>query len=259
LSSAGDNKNTRRNIIVVIVIAIAAAAVIGIVAIASQTGSQSDQISGQQQSAQFDTSSDIPVVFSPDSEQYGKSYGEWTAAWWTWALSIPSEISPLDDPTGKNCHQGQEGPVWFLAGTTGGYAERKCTVPAGKAILIPAINAWCDYAGYPNLKTPEDLQKCAKADQDMVIEKEAIIDGKRVQDLDKYRVAYPLFNVTFPEGNPYGVRAGQSQAASDGFWVFLPPLSPGEHEIHVKGALGDFTATSTITFATEAKYHITVK
>ena len=72
----------------------------------------------------YDTNSQIDSkgikVFPLDSAPYNTTYSEWTAKWWKWALEIPKEQNPVSDTTGKNCAQGQEGPVWFLAGTYGG-------------------------------------------------------------------------------------------------------------------------------------------
>src|SRR5262249_33125691 len=58
-----------------------------------------------------------PGVLPPSSNPYGRSYGEWGAAWWQWALSLPLSESPLNDPTGAHIAAGQSGPVWFLSGT----------------------------------------------------------------------------------------------------------------------------------------------
>lgn len=66
------------------------------------------------------------VVFPPDSNPYGVNYAEWTTKWWQWVPSIPKEFNPVLDENGKNCAQGQSGPVWFLAGTAGGSAKRTC-------------------------------------------------------------------------------------------------------------------------------------
>jgi len=51
-----------------------------------------------------------------------------------------ADINPLLDQTGANAAIGQSGPVWFLAGTTGGTAERAITVPAGKSLFFPLVN-----------------------------------------------------------------------------------------------------------------------
>ena len=204
--------------------------------------------------------SSTPTPFPPGTVQYNLTYGEWTARWWQWALSIPEEINPAADETGENCHEGQSGPVWFLAGTFGGLNERVCTIPAGKSILFPVINAECSYAEYPGLRSESELRECAVSSNEGVNELMVTIDGKAIAEsqLRSYRIQSPLFEVNFPRGNIFGVAEGPSQAVSDGFWVFLPPLAPGEHEIHFRGSIVDFTTAGTNTFVTESKYHITV-
>jgi hypothetical protein len=47
-------------------------------------------------------------------------------------------------------------------------------------------------------------------------------------------------------------------SASDGFWVFLKPLPPGSHEIHVGGLLVDYTETGPFNFIEDSAYHLTV-
>src|SRR4030081_3634226 len=71
------------------------------------------------------------------------TYGQWSARWSQWALAIPKGTNPLLDTTGAKCAVGQGGPVWFLAGTFGsGSVSRSCTVPAGKALFFPVVNAF---------------------------------------------------------------------------------------------------------------------
>src|SRR4051795_351517 len=61
-------------------------------------------------------------VLSPESKHYGRTYGDWSARWWQWALAIPVHSPPfgdrighpLFDLTGARCGVGQSGPVWFL-------------------------------------------------------------------------------------------------------------------------------------------------
>jgi hypothetical protein len=198
------------------------------------------------------------TVFSIDSKPYGLTYGEWTAKWWQWALSIPANDNPTVDKSGEKCSVGQNNSsVWFLAGTGGGEAVRSCTIPSGKAILIPIINVECDSLDL-NLKTESDLRKCAKADQDKATNLQAVIDGVALTDLEKYRVQSPLFNVTIPKDNVGGYPPGSTQAVSDGFWILLKPLPPGKHEIHFSGSLVDFTTTGPLNFITDAKYNILV-
>jgi hypothetical protein len=198
-------------------------------------------------------------VFTTDSKPYGMSYDEWTAKWWQWALSIPKDINPVGDETGKYCGQGQEGPVWFLAGTFGGSMERSCTIPAGKAILFSPINVECSYAEFPDLKTESDLRACAKSGQDLATETEVSIDGVKLQNLQNYRTQSPLFDLTLPKDNVFALPPSTTKAVSDGVWVFLKPLSPGNHEIHSKGVSVDFTTTGTVpSFVSDVTYRLNI-
>src|SRR6185503_18999622 len=79
-------------------------------------------------------------IVDPNDRYLGKTYGQWGASWWQWALSIPAAQSPLTDATGEFAGVSQSGPVWFLAGTLGNSAERTVTVPEGKPIFMPVHN-----------------------------------------------------------------------------------------------------------------------
>ena len=138
-----------------------------------------------------------------------------------------------------------------------GEVSRACSIPAGKAIFFPVINVECDYTS-PNLKTESDLRKCATDDQNKVSNLRATVDGVAIPDLEKYRAQSPLFNMTVPKDNVMGIPPGTTQAVSDGFWVFLKPLSPGKHEIHFTGSLADFTATGPLNLVEDVKYDITI-
>ena len=198
-------------------------------------------------------------LFTTDSNPFGITYGNWTAKWWQWALSIPQDVNPVGDPTGRYCGQNQEGPVWFLAGTFGGSAERTCTIPEGKALLFAPVNVECSFAEFPDLKSEADLRECAKSGQDLVTVLDVSVDGVKLENLQDYRVQSPLFNLTLPESNVFGLPATTTEAVSDGNWVFLKPLPPGNHTIHSKGVSVDFTATGTSpAFVSDVIYRMTV-
>jgi hypothetical protein len=116
-------------------------------------------------------------------------------------------------------------PVWFLPGTTGGSAERTCTIPAGKAILASILNGDCSYADSPTAKTESDLRSCALAADADVTNLKATIDGKDLKDVDKYRITSHPFDVTLVGNNILGAQARPTKGVSDGWWVFLNPLS----------------------------------
>ena len=173
-----------------------------------------------------------PGVFSKDSVPYGIPYGDWLAKWWQWTFSIPTEQHPRDEYTPEKCAINQEGPVWFLADQLGGREERTCTIPAGKAIFIPLLVGECDYS-LPDVKSDEDLRRCAMAGNEYGVI-EATLDGVKLKSLEQYRTQSGFFNITIPEDNIYGSRAGTFRALTDGFFVFLEPLPHGKHDVHLK-------------------------
>jgi hypothetical protein len=201
----------------------------------------------------------IPV----DANAYGNSYGEWSARWWQWALSIPAADSPISDKTGKDCTQEQSGPVFYLAGTAGGSVTRKCTVPAGKGLFFPILNSLWGAAVGDCVPTNPDvvcniaaLRKLAADSMDSVTLK-AVIDGQPVEDLLQQRVQSPVLTITYPADNGAGVPAGSyAPNVSDGYWLLLPPLPAGKHTIYFKGVFTDGPFQGTVI---EVTYKLTVE
>jgi len=198
-------------------------------------------------------------VFTPNSEPYNKTYGEWNQKWWEWAQIEPIESNPIHDPTGEKCAVNQVDPnVWFLAGTTGGRVERDCTIPSSKAIFFPLLNTECSTAEDPSLTTEEALRDCARnnaPDKARVVLK-ASVDGQEIPDLEKYWTESSLYNYTLTEGNIWGVAAGPTQEVAAGYYLMLRPLPPGTHVVQFSGANIDLAGTQT--FATEVIYNLTV-
>ncbi|MFL6486983.1 MAG: hypothetical protein ACJ71D_09785 [Nitrososphaera sp.] len=192
-------------------------------------------------------------LFSVDSAPFGLKFPEWCVRWVKWCLEQPVETNPAKDTTGKNCSQNQSGPVWFLAGTFGGSIARKCTLPVGKAILLPILEKETSFAEENDLTTESDLIARTLEQTSRVSQLEASIDGVTLQNLRKYQVLTPVFDLIYPRNNVYQVQEGRTRAVSNGFWVFLEPLSAGEHRIYFKGA------HSQPDFHSEATYEILIK
>jgi hypothetical protein len=193
------------------------------------------------------------LTYNPDENPFGKTWGEWTAEWWKWSLSLPKDQNPITDTTGKNASYNQRGPVWFLAGTFGGLAERACEIPAGKAIFFPISCNSTSFAECPNFKTETELRAFAKADIDQVKTIMATVDGQRLPDSDLRRLESPPFELDLPEENVVGVGPGKTKSTSDGYWVFLKPLPAGNHEIH------SFSSCRIGTQWIETRYHLTIR
>lgn len=184
-----------------------------------------------------------PVI---EIQTYGSGYGELSARWWQWLLSIPASVNPLFDNTGQHCAQGQYDDVWFLAGSFFGSppVTRACTIPAGKPVFFPLINTVVFKPfGYETLL---DLRRAAADIVDTVSTLRATIDGVAIGNLTSFRVRSPSFTVIAPSDGvlPPGFTKvpGNSDAlVSDGYWLLLSPLKPGKHVLtfHAETNAGD--------------------
>jgi hypothetical protein len=186
-------------------------------------------------------------LFSTDSAPFGTKFSEWCVRWVKWCLEEPIETNPAKDMTGEKCGQNQSGPVWFLAGTFGGSVTRKCTIPMGKAILFPILEKETSFVEDNDITTEADLVSRTIDQTSRISHVEASVDGVTLQNLSRYRVHTPVFDLIYPKHNVYHVQEGPTRAVSSGIWVFLEPLSAGEHTIYFKGMhrQPDFQTEST--------------
>jgi hypothetical protein len=166
---------------------------------------------------------------------FGKSWEKWIEEWCKWLLSIPKDRNPANDETGINSSQEQKDEnVWFLAGTFGNNlpVRRKCIIPESKAILFPIADKEDSFAEDQEFNNVEELSIRARTCMDRLTYLRLIVDGKRLLNLEKYRVHSQVFKFTFPENNVYDVKPGITSSVCDGYWAFLKPLPTGSHEIH---------------------------
>lgn len=190
------------------------------------------------------------------SNPEGQSYGHWAADWVKWAVSIPAANNPMNDSTGEFCGERQTGKVWFLAGAWGqGSVERSCTIPAGKSLFFPLVNAF--YAAALNENVSDDDARAQVAfcndAQFALVE----IDGRKVAKPARYFTGpsgnqSPLFSGQLPPDNIWNVSTtdapelGLSPMAEQGYYLFVRPLSPGQHQI--KWSVSGCTSQQDITY-----------
>jgi hypothetical protein len=203
---------------------------------------------------------------------YGMTYGEWSAKWWQWALAGPEGENAVQDETGEFCAVNQpKGKVWFLAGSLGlTGVERTCTIPRKRALFYPPVTQlWTDCPGTPD----EDLTDAevrniltTLAGGDPACQLTSTLDGAAISTLQilTVRTQSPTFTILLPENHiPVGgcepaLPAGETgRSISEGYWVMLPPLSPGEHVLTLHGAACD-PVTGAVLFENGVTYHLTV-
>ena len=223
-----------------------------ILASASPAGAGTDGSSHMKGGAAAYTQSYAP---EHGREQWrGESRAALTQRWWRWWMSIPKGVNPSDQAGDANCEINQQGPVWFLGGPLGSSFTRSCTIPAGKAILSPIVTFINDYP-CPDLTfqpTPgqslDDFLRIGVAPiLDGVTLAEAQLDGT---PLKVRRVVTKLFSFTGAASlvpNDSCITGSPQLGVSDGFFVFIEPLDPGEHILQIR-SVSPFTGTSQGTY-----------
>ncbi len=184
-----------------------------------------------------------PGIIPPHANPYGRSYGEWSIAWWQWLISAPFDQNPGLDETGEFIPFGQSGPVWFIAPNFGGETVRYADIPAGKGLFILLMGFEAsELEGHGTGE--EELRGLAdwvvSGIENLVCE----IDGVSIEGLDDFRVASPtMFSIDVPENNIFQVDGLDIPAGTyypsvcDGYYIMLNPLPAGEHIIHLSGEI----------------------
>lgn len=198
-----------------------------------------------------------PYIVDPDQPYAGKTYSEWTAAFWRYYTSLPTTNSPFERPAGypiAPLSTAQSGPVWFLCGNylPGGNYNFSDTIPGGVALFTAVTVIEKDNTACPDPTnyTEDQLRAFAKASEDKATNMTVTIDGVAVNFLDSaltspYRVQSPAFDYTCPAvhnvlddvfgkhcyrtntGTPYTITG----AVEDGVFLMITPLSAGHHTI----------------------------
>lgn len=191
-----------------------------------------------------------PGVLPPNSRVQGLTYGEWSARWWQYVLSIPGEENPLTGGTGTNCVYQRIGNVGLVAVDPLSESTITCQVPTGMMLFLDVLSAECStveedpfYGG-----NEEEMRACALSFT--ISDLQASIDGSEVKNLDQYIHTSPLFDFTLPEDNILYTDELTGQSVSNGAHLMLAPLSPGEHVVYLHASIPelDFTVDMNIEF-----------
>ena len=172
------------------------------------------------------------LALPPHSKAFGRSAGEWAAAWQHWFLTH------LDAAT--TCELGQSGKVWFLPGlptdATDPVLNVTCTVPTGKAIFVPILVGGDATAEECEAGVAGVLEGVGGIDALTLT-----VDGRTISNLGRYEVQ----PATFP---PTVDPTGELISVACGYALRLHPLPPGEHIIHltVAGTPVDLTWTVVV-------------
>jgi hypothetical protein len=176
----------------------------------------------------------------------------------------PADANPVEDTTGAFANQNNDGPVFFIAGTSlgePGSAVREFEVPAGTPLLVPLINTF-------DTLDPEEIEEQLVAEfRQSVVDAFASIDGKAVLDplshyeetgffsLGEFRPGTVIAELAtsagleIPLGTPlYPTKAG-------GYWLVIEGLNPGDHTLHFGGSTSEGLSTEVTDFIHVVREH----
>ena len=189
---------------------------------------------------------DAPAMplYNPTDEVFSKSQEEWQVEWWQFLMSHNCATLPT---AGSEVQTGQ---VHFLSGRIETYSMN-ITVNSSQAILSPIMNYINDFPcpdtsfhPAPGQSLEDFLQEGAASFIDLAKNLEVTLDGLSIPITTEHRTVSDLFYFT---GNPEIPNCfdpcvtGQSQAAiSDGYWIFIKPLSKGFHCLHIAGTIPEY-------------------
>jgi len=207
--------------------------------------------------------------FVPDQEDqpemFGRTYGEWSASWVQWSEAGPVGQNAITDETGAFCDTNQPSRnVWFLGGAFAPHigVDRSCTIPHDRALFYPLYEwNWIDCPGTADEALSDAEVRATLAGlTDLAGRVTSTLDGVAISSLQvlTVRTQSPRFRSILPDNSviangcsPPLLGGKTSRRFVDGYWVMLPPLSPGVHTLTLHGGSLGFDENGVT-------YHLTV-
>jgi hypothetical protein len=199
------------------------------------------------------------VLLPADADLGGERLTARSADLVRWINEHPVTGHPVLDETGADCANGQDGEVFYLAGTFGGDPiSRTCTLPAGQPLLIPIVNFWWDNCGVAEADqiTEQEMKDNLVSQMESVDSATVTINGdslgETVADFADYRTEVTAFSYTPPAtdslteffGYPF---QGNCDSFTTGYYVPLE-LKKGEHELNLTGGSTDLGFTVDVSY-----------
>jgi len=222
--------------------------------------------------------SSAPTFFRTNSSPYGTPYSEWLKNWWQWWIGIPNDQHPFTNYDSKTCPVHQKGPVWYLPDVepkgqaTHASVQYSCNIPQGKAIFFPLSKASCwlgnpEFKRFsnklaPNPESDQELKICAIQPQDNTNILYVRVDGTNLDTSKIPRATSNFYNVTVPPDAVKGIfefgPPGTSRGITNGYSLFLAPLSVVQHTIEFK-VVDHLAGPTSEPVIREGKYTVFVK
>jgi hypothetical protein len=136
--------------------------------------------------------------------------------------------------------------------------------------LLPVDAGTSDYSDPTvKIKTPAELVRVVSKSNIYPNVFDATLDGKplHLKNDDSHKVQSGLFDLTLPKDNVWGEPEGPDKGITQGWWIMLKPLSPGEHTLHYTTGYRDSRSDPSIPpgqgnlapYIQDVTYHLKVK
>jgi hypothetical protein len=194
----------------------------------------------------FNSSDTVGQVMKFTSSPMGKTFTQWSVAWWQWAYGTPAtqlsvKYNALLDGTGALAANGQVGsPVFFLCGRLdSANAVRSVSIPSTSGIFLSVLSYLGDTVIYgPSATTNSIAQYVGDSIGFSLTSITVRLDGVTIPNLTSYSVQSDPFSLMLPNNNLYqflGKNAPEATvypAIARGFYLMFVPLSKGVHNLN---------------------------
>jgi hypothetical protein len=192
--------------------------------------------------------------FSKDDKPFGTSYDDWVAKYWN--LDLAQNTDKATPKQGgclmvNNEHTSDSLVMLMDLADVGFPPMQVCRISSNQGIMIPLWIGWCDTGGSKGYSEQQLSSKCAREQNLGNIIAEVKVDNLAVAKLDvraslvsatvDYKInsinnvnelSSKVFNLTIPPDTHKANQVpGTWRAGSQGWWVFLKPLPPGQHTL----------------------------
>ena len=222
----------------------------------------------------------LPTVTAATVEVYPKGstplvpYDTW--AFWNWdatLLNKPGTTSCCEGLQENGCLMNDVGPAVLLLDTAiGGTTNQNCSIKSDQGIFIQLWSGECDTSDTTLAPASYDkILKCARHLDLGTVKGKVSVDGTLVSELDAkdlvsnklsnvVELNTTLFSFTYPpDTHLFTPKPGTYLAAAHGWFVFLKPLTAGDHTVSysISVVTAGTTAGGSLTTA-QYTYHLKV-
>lgn len=206
------------------------------------------------------------TALAPDELFSGRSLSEWADAWVRWSTAPTNcDQIPAYDEDGSLCalYQDETSPVFIFQTGFADTVRTRCTVPAGKALLVPLMSFFIDNVGRDEPLSDEALESESLDVFMSVRDLTLSIDGQKQElTLDDWKVFPTRSEYHVPSGtNVYscagldGIAGKIEPSYYGGVFVMFKAPAPGMYTLEYGGALtafdDDFVSVVSSTFVVQ--------